>query len=43
VGSAWFLEPTQVHTPNGIWIGSGVFAELKIVTERPIHQKIGIN
>ena len=29
----WFLEPTRVHSPNGISIGSAVFAELTIVTD----------
>jgi len=26
--STWFLEPTQACSPNGISIGSAVFAEL---------------
>ena len=30
-----FLEPTQVLNPNGISIGSAVFAELTSVTDRP--------
>jgi len=29
-----FLGPTGVHTPNGISIGSDVFAGLTIVTDR---------
>jgi len=31
-----FLGPTRVHNPNGTSIGSATFAELKIVTDRPI-------
>ena len=32
-----FLEPTQVLTPNGISIGSAIFAGLTIVTDRPCY------
>jgi len=32
--NTWFLGPTQVHTPNGISIGSAIFAWLKTVTEQ---------
>jgi len=31
----WFLEPTRVHNPNGISIGSAVFAGLTTVTDGP--------
>jgi len=30
----WFYGPTRVHSPNGISIGSAIFARLKIVTDR---------
>jgi len=30
--NTWFLEPTHAYSPNGISIGSAVFAEL--VTDR---------
>jgi len=33
--NTWFLGPTRVHTPNGIYIGSAVLARLTIVTDRP--------
>jgi len=33
-----FLEPTQVHIPNGISVGSATFAGLIIVTHRPTDQ-----
>jgi len=33
--STWFLEPTRAHNPNGISIGSAVFAGLTTVTDRP--------
>jgi len=29
-----FLRPTRIHNPNGIAIGSAVFAELTTVTDR---------
>jgi len=29
--NTWFLRPTRVHKPNGIWIGSAVFAQLTAV------------
>jgi len=29
------LGPTRVHNPNGISVGSSVYAGLKIVTNRP--------
>ena len=32
--NTWFLAHTQVHNPNGISIGSAVFAGLTIVTDR---------
>jgi len=32
--STWFLEPTRAHNPNGILIGSAVFAGLTTVTDR---------
>ena len=32
--NTWFLEPTRVHNPNGISIGSVVFAGLTTVTDR---------
>jgi len=31
--NTWFLGPTQILNPNGIWIGSAVFAQL--TTECP--------
>ena len=31
--NTWFLEPTRVHNPNGISIGSSVFAGLRAVTD----------
>ena len=31
----WFLGPTQVLNPNGISIGSAIFAGLRTVTDRP--------
>ena len=33
--NTWFLEPSWVHNPNSISIGSAVFAGLMIVTDRP--------
>jgi len=30
-----FLGPTRVHNPNGISIGSSIFAGLTSVTDRP--------
>jgi len=30
-----FTGPARVHTPNGISVGSAVFARLTIVTDRP--------
>jgi len=32
--TACFLGPTRGHIPDGIWIGSAVFARLTIVTDR---------
>jgi len=32
--NTWFLGPTRVHNPNGISIGSAVFAGLTSVTDR---------
>jgi len=34
ITNTWFLGPIQVHIPNGISIGSAVFAGLMIVTDR---------
>jgi len=34
--NTWFLGPTHFHIPNGILIGSAVFAGLTIVTETPM-------
>jgi len=31
--NTWFPGPTRVHNPNGISIGSAVFARLTIVTD----------
>jgi len=31
--------PTQVHIPNGISVGSAVFAALTIVTKRQTYQQ----
>jgi len=31
--NAWFFGPTRVHNPNGISIGSAVFAGLTSVTD----------
>ena len=33
--NTWFIEPTRVHNPNDISIGSAVFAQL--TTEYPYH------
>jgi len=33
--NTWFLEPTRVHNPNSISIGSAIFAGLMIMTDRP--------
>jgi len=30
----WFLQSTRVHNPNGISIGSAVFAGLTVVTDQ---------
>jgi len=35
--NTWFPQSTRVLNPNGIWIGSSVFAGLTSVTERPTH------
>jgi len=32
--NTWFLGPTRVHNPNGVSLGSAVFAGLKIVIDR---------
>jgi len=37
--NTWFLWPTQVHNPNGISIGSFVFAGLTSVTDRPTDRQ----
>jgi len=34
-----FLGPTRVHDPNGISIGSAVFAGLTIVTDRQTERQ----
>ena len=31
----WFPGPTGVLSPNGIWIGTAIFAGLTSVTDRP--------
>jgi len=31
----WFRGPTRVHNPNGMSVGSSVFAGLTTVTDRP--------
>jgi len=36
--NTWFLEPTQVHNPNSISIGSAVFAGLTTVTDRSTYK-----
>jgi len=33
--NTWFIGPTRVHSPNGISIGSVVFAWFSTVTDRP--------
>jgi len=33
--NTWFIRPTRVLNPNGILIGSAVFAEIMSVTDRP--------
>jgi len=33
--STWFLGPSRIHNPNGISIGSAVFAGYTTVTDRP--------
>jgi len=37
----WFLGPIQVHTPNGIAIGSAVFARLTVVSNTHTHTHNG--
>ena len=37
--NAWFLGPTRVLNPNGISIGSSVFAGLTPVTDRQTHRQ----
>jgi len=37
--NTWFLGPIRVTTPNGISIGSAVFAGLTNVTNRPTDQQ----
>jgi len=34
----WFLGPTQVLNPNGISVGSAIFAELTSVTDRQVER-----
>jgi len=31
--NTWFLRPTRVHSPNGIWIDSAIYAGLMVVTD----------
>ena len=35
----WFLGPSQVLNPNGIWIGAAVFAGLTSETDRPTDRQ----
>jgi len=37
--NTWFLGPTRVLNPNGISIGSAVFAGHTSVTDRPTHRQ----
>jgi len=37
--NTWFLWLTGVHSPNGISIGSAVFAGLTIMTDRPTERQ----
>jgi len=37
--NTWFSGLTQVHVPNGISIGSAVFARLANVTDRPTDRQ----
>ena len=37
--NTWFPGPTQVLNPNGISIGSAVFAGLTSVTDRPVTDR----
>ena len=39
LSNTWFLGPTQVRNPNGMSIGSAVFAELTIVIDRPTDRQ----
>jgi len=41
--NTWFLGPTRVHNPNGISIGSAVFARLKFVINRQTYRPHYIN
>ena len=34
LSNTWFLVPTRAHNPNGISIGSAIFAGLTSVTDR---------
>jgi len=36
--NTWFLMPIRVRNPNGISVGSAVFAGLTTVTDRPTRQ-----
>ena len=38
LSNTWFLVPTRAHNPNGISIGSAVFAGLTSVTDRQTDQ-----
>jgi len=37
--NAWCPWPLRVHNPNGIWIGSAVFARLTFVSNRQIDNQ----
>jgi len=38
--NTWFLGPICAHNPNGISVGSSLFAGLTTVTDRPTHHAI---
>jgi len=38
--NTWFLGPICAHNPNGISVGSSLFAGLTTVTDRPSHHAI---
>jgi len=37
--NTWFLWSTRVHNPNGILIGSAVFAGLTVATDQPTDRQ----